>query len=140
MTVDALLARLDDVRRTGANRWIARCPAHKDRRPSLSIREADAGVVLAYCFAGCTVASIAAAVGLDVADLFPTRRLDVYSVRPRASPITPLVAAFERELLLAHILLADVAAGKPITETDRESAKAAARRVWGALQEARRVL
>ena len=140
MTVDVLLARLDGVRRTGANRWVARCPAHEDRRPSLSITEGDTGAVLAYCFAGCTVASIAAAVGLDVADLFPPRRPDVYSVRPRASPITPLVAAFERDLLLTHILLSDVAAGKPINEADRESAKAAAGRVWGALQEARRVL
>jgi len=32
--------------------WMARCPAHNDREPSLSIREAD-GKVLVWCHAGC---------------------------------------------------------------------------------------
>lgn len=38
MTVDVLLARLDGVRQTGTTTWIAQCPAHDDRRPSLSTR------------------------------------------------------------------------------------------------------
>ena len=33
--------------------WMARCPAHHDRKPSLSIREADEGRVLVHCHAGC---------------------------------------------------------------------------------------
>jgi len=33
---DILLARLDGVKRTGPDRWIARCPAHDDKRPSLA--------------------------------------------------------------------------------------------------------
>ena len=32
--------------------WVARCPAHHDRTPSLSIREID-GKVLVHCQAGC---------------------------------------------------------------------------------------
>jgi putative DNA primase/helicase len=32
--------------------WIARCPAHDDREPSLSIRDVD-GKVLVHCHAGC---------------------------------------------------------------------------------------
>jgi len=31
--------------------WVARCPAHEDHRPSLSIQERH-GKVLVYCFAG----------------------------------------------------------------------------------------
>lgn len=38
--------------RTG-NGWTARCPAHEDRNPSLSIREGREGRVLVKCFAGC---------------------------------------------------------------------------------------
>ena len=34
-------------------RWMARCPAHDDRTPSLSIREAADGKVLVRCHAGC---------------------------------------------------------------------------------------
>jgi putative DNA primase/helicase len=33
--------------------WMARCPAHDDRRPSLSIRDADCGKVLVHCHTGC---------------------------------------------------------------------------------------
>jgi putative DNA primase/helicase len=34
-------------------RWMARCPAHDDRTPSLSIRKAADGKVLVRCHAGC---------------------------------------------------------------------------------------
>jgi hypothetical protein len=33
--------------------WMARCPAHDDRDPSLSIRDAHHGKVLVRCHAGC---------------------------------------------------------------------------------------
>jgi hypothetical protein len=33
--------------------WMARCPAHNDATPSLSIQGADDGRVLVHCFAGC---------------------------------------------------------------------------------------
>ena len=65
MTADALLDRLDGVRPTGPGRWIAKCPAHKDGRASLSIRELDDGRVLVHDFAACAVADVLAAVGLD---------------------------------------------------------------------------
>ena len=32
MIADALLSCLDGVRRTGADRWLARCPAHDEKR------------------------------------------------------------------------------------------------------------
>jgi putative DNA primase/helicase len=39
--------------RKAGNNWMARCPAHDDREPSLSIRAADDGKVLVRCHAGC---------------------------------------------------------------------------------------
>jgi hypothetical protein len=68
-----LLNRLDDVKDNGRNKWLAKCPAHKDKRPSLSIREADSGAVLVKCWASCEVAEIVSAVGLELSDLFPPR-------------------------------------------------------------------
>jgi hypothetical protein len=38
MNVEAILARLQAVRRSGRG-WVAHCPAHEDRSPSLSVRE-----------------------------------------------------------------------------------------------------
>ena len=40
--------------------WMANCPAHDDRNPSLSIRERD-GKVLVHCHAGCDQRSVIAA-------------------------------------------------------------------------------
>lgn len=33
--------------------WMARCPAHDDHTPSLSVRDGKNGRVLVHCFAGC---------------------------------------------------------------------------------------
>jgi hypothetical protein len=73
VTADELLSRLDRVRKTGSGRWVACCPAHEDRSPSVSIRELGDGRILLHCFAGCDVAAITAALGIDLADLFPPR-------------------------------------------------------------------
>lgn len=69
MTAEAL-ASLVAARRTGPGTWQARCPAHQDRLPSLSIREGNDGRILLHCFAGCSHMSIAAALGLNVRELF----------------------------------------------------------------------
>jgi AAA domain len=68
--VDALLERLEHVKRRGAG-WQARCPAHEDRHPSLSIGVGDDGRALVKCHAGCTVDAVLAALGLESRDLFP---------------------------------------------------------------------
>ena len=44
-------------RRAGAS-WMARCPAHNDREPSLSIRQAEDGTMLVRCHAGCEQARV----------------------------------------------------------------------------------
>lgn len=71
MTAETLIARLEGIRQTGPGRWVARCPAHADKSPSLSIRELDDGRVLIFDFAGCGAADIVAALGLTLSDLFP---------------------------------------------------------------------
>ena len=68
MTGEQIAERLHA--RPNGSGWTARCPAHADRSPSLSIREGDGGRVLLYCFAGCSVESICAALKVKVSDLF----------------------------------------------------------------------
>ncbi len=79
MKTDALLSRLEGVRQTGPGRWAARCPAHEDRAPSLSIRETDEGKVLLHCFVGCSNDDVLAALGLEWADLYPDRARCAYA-------------------------------------------------------------
>jgi hypothetical protein len=70
VTIDEFVSRLDRARKQ-AGGWVARCPAHEDRIPSLSVGEGADGRVLVHCFAGCTVDAVVAALGLTVVDLFP---------------------------------------------------------------------
>jgi CHC2 zinc finger len=72
-TLERVVDRLKRVRRSGAG-WIALCPAHPDRNPSLSVREQNDRILL-HCFAGCTAQEICAALGLELSDLFATPRL-----------------------------------------------------------------
>ncbi len=65
-----LLSRLDNPRQIGPDRWQARCPAHEDRTPSLSIRITDEHVLL-FCHAGCEVSAILAALSLQWRDICP---------------------------------------------------------------------
>ncbi len=69
---ERLLAKLPDAKKSGKG-WSARCPAHEDRRASLSISEGDNGGVVLHCHAGCEPADIVAALGLTLADLMPPR-------------------------------------------------------------------
>lgn len=64
-----LLLCLTGVTKT-ADGWRARCPAHDDRQPSLSISEGADGRVLLHCHAGCSTESICQSLGLSVSDLF----------------------------------------------------------------------
>jgi hypothetical protein len=57
------LAKALGGRRAGAG-WMARCPAHDDQEPSLSIRDVDDGKVLVYCHTRCSQEQVIAALKL----------------------------------------------------------------------------
>ena len=81
------IARRLDARQSG-KQWLAKCPAHADRSPSLSICEGRNGGTLVRCFAGCELAAIARALGLNMSDFFPERSDNWRSaqVRPKPTP------------------------------------------------------
>ena len=68
---DNVLERVTGLTRSGDG-WLAQCPAHADRHPSLSIGRGDDGRWLLTCHAGCTVDDILGALKLDRRDLFPS--------------------------------------------------------------------
>jgi hypothetical protein len=70
--IDLLTSKLHGVKKSG-NGWSARCPAHDDRRASLSVAQGDDGKALVKCHAGCDTSAVLVAVGLKMADLFPPK-------------------------------------------------------------------
>ena len=71
MHIEQLIARLEKLRRSGDGKWLACCPAHQDKSPSLAIKHTNDGKILIHCFAGCDVDSIVSSIGLTLADLMP---------------------------------------------------------------------
>lgn len=120
--VHALLGRLEAVKQTRSDAWQARCPAHDDRHPSLNIRLADDGKILLKCWSGCGAADIVAAVGLELADLFPQRDRDTWS-----KPVSPgqrwiprdVIASMAHEALIVALGAEEVANGAVHTAEDR---------------------
>ncbi len=68
MTTAEIIQRLD-AKRSGDG-WKFRCPAHEDKTASGSLSEGENGATLLCCHAGCATESIAAKIGLKLADLF----------------------------------------------------------------------
>ena len=65
-----LHGKLDKSKRTG-DKLTARCPAHEDKTPSLSVTIGDTGdCVVVHCFAGCATEDVVAALGWEMSDLF----------------------------------------------------------------------
>lgn len=124
-----LLERLDRVKQTGSSRWIARCPAHPDRSPSLSIREIDAGVLL-HDFGGCDVNDVLGAIGLELKDLFD-KPIDNY-VEPShysAIPARDLLVLLDHEITVAVIILDEVIRLRTIRESQLQRLMEASARI-----------
>lgn len=68
-----ILLQLSGVRRSGGG-WIARCPAHDDKTPSLSFTITESGRLLAHCFSGCSFEEIRLALRLSGEHFFPSSR------------------------------------------------------------------
>lgn len=134
MTVDNLLQHLDKVKRTGPGAWSARCPAHDDRGPSLSVRLADDGRTLLHCFAGCDVHDVLAAIGMNIGDLFPPRPID-HRIKPerRPFPAGDALRAIGFEVLVVAAAAVAMLAGEPFSDVDRERLILAVSRIQAAL-------
>lgn len=155
MSAEALLSRLDRVRRVGHLKWVACCPAHDDRNPSLSIAETADGRVLLHDFgAGCSALDVLGAVGLEYTALFPERDPDDVGRRPgwrsahgrggrqRTEGVSPrtVLIAIAADVTEAAVLMSDVADGRGDAEAVRLRLWTLAGRIRSALAltEARR--
>jgi hypothetical protein len=81
MDLGEFLDRLPSYRKSGKGSYMAQCPAHDDRSPSLRITEGNDGRILIYCYAGCSVFEVCDAVQVDVSDLFPPTDRNFPSIR-----------------------------------------------------------
>lgn len=134
MSLDAFLSRLEGVKgRNGS--FTARCPAHADKSPSLAVKESD-GKVLLHCFAGCEVADIVGAVGMDMADLFPPKPATPIHQPQRREKFyaADLLRVIHLESRIVAIAAYDMAKGKTLPAADLERLQLACARINEALE------
>lgn len=128
--VTKLLDRLEGIRDRGEGQWLACCPAHQDRNPSLSIKETSDGTVLLRCWAGCDVGSIMAAVNLELSDLFPRtehagrRHRDQHRLSPRDA-----LTIIKAEVYVVQIAGNRLLRGDELTVADVDRLNAAVERL-----------
>ena len=137
--IDVLLTSLEKVKFKGSDRWIACCPAHKDKSPSLSVRLID-DKILIHCFAGCGVDEIVSSIGLTLADLMPDR-INEHGTSHSKIPTIPardLLEFIHFEALIVTVALSDFLAHKSITQKDLNRVIQAQSRLSNALSECKR--
>lgn len=134
--IDAMLSRLEGVKRTGNNTWLARCPAHSDKSPSLSIRNTDSGAVLVHCFTGCTVHEVVGSIGLELTDLFPPRPVNpefVGKPERRPFPASDVLRAVGFEATIITLAALHIHKGGKLSDADHERLLVANGRIQSAL-------
>lgn len=79
---DSVLDRLDKVKSQGTDRWVACCPVHDDKNPSMSIsvktnRGVEGGEVLLFHCHSCGAKgdSVVKSLGLSASSLFQNRQI-----------------------------------------------------------------
>jgi len=133
MKTDALLAQLQKVKATGRGRWIACCPAHEDRTPSLTIAEGDDGRVLIHCFAGCDVSSVVGAVGMTLSDLMPDAPIAQQTRRVRI-PALDVLRAMKFNATVVALAACDLGNGIALSVADKNKLLAIAGEFQQALE------
>ena len=128
MNIDTLLSRLEKVRSTGHDNWLACCPAHDDKSPSLTIALRDDRILL-HCFAGCAAIDVIGAIGLEFDELFEKKLSDRMKPVRRPFPAADVLEALARETMITYICACDMAAGKTLPVFEKERLKLAAERI-----------
>ena len=132
--IDNILGRLQKVRKSGQDNWIACCPAHNDRTPSLAIKHASDGKILIKCWSGCNPSEILGAIDLTFMDLFPDT-ID-YGKTPgkRNFPASQMLALVAREATIVALCGSRRAKGD-LTQEDRDRLFLAVSRINWAMDE-----
>lgn len=134
--IEKLLPRLDQVKRTAPGKWIAACPAHADKRPSLNIREIEDGTLLLKCWGGCGGVDVVEAAGLRLGDLFPRKLENRRPLRPGERWIPrEALAGVAFEALVVCIAGEQLMQGNPLTRRDLDRIATAAGRLRAAALE-----
>ena len=103
MTLSEFLTRLEKVEKSNGA-YKARCPAHTDKKPSLSITQ-DGDKILLHCHAGCDTDTVLGAMGLTLRDLFQEGSCDTpYRPSPPTVNERKIVTVYDYKDLEGNVI------------------------------------
>ena len=128
--IDEIVSRLEKAKRTGRGNWLACCPAHDDKNPSLTLHEAEDGRILVQCFAGCGFEEIVGAVGLGWDPWFPPKQAEDFkpAIR-RPFPAGDVLEALSAEAMIVATAACNIGNGFELTLGDHERLLVAMERI-----------
>lgn len=134
MSIETFLNRLEKVKRRGHGQWMACCPVHQEKTPSLSIKD-DNGTILIHCF-GCGAGGVdvCGAVGIEPSELFPPSDHIDYVAKPKRAyfPADQVLEALQTEILVTHLVANHMVETGTVTPELQAELKTSMIRIWEA--------
>lgn len=128
MIADEILSCLDKVKQTGEGRWVALCPCHEEKTPSMCITEKDDAVYV-HCFGcGANGKDVCEKLGIEPFKLFADGFKAGDYKKPKI-PATDILRCISFESLFISMCADQLSVGTPLKDDDRERLKLAAKRV-----------
>lgn len=105
--IERILSYFSKVKSMGGHKYMASCPKHVDKTPSLAIKERSGGTILMHCFScGANGVEICQALGIEPTELFPDSNPAAKKHYPRSAinnrSINALRDDFVRLLIIAN--------------------------------------
>jgi hypothetical protein len=127
---EKVLDRLQRVRQTRPDNYVAACPCCQSRngRP-IKVTETDAGAVLVHAFCGCATADVLGALGLTFSDLFDAPLS--HHVEPKRRALVSYREAcglIDHEVFVVVLLIND-ARGRSFTQAEQSRLELASARI-----------
>ena len=99
--IGLILSALRKVKRVGEGKWLACCPVHNDRSPSLAVTQKPDGIILIRCFGcGATGMDVCGALGIEPNALFPPTDNPRYKKQSRSGfSAWQLLNALQKDLI-----------------------------------------
>jgi len=133
MDAGQLITKLEGVKQTGREQWIARCPAHDDKSPSLAIKQIEDRILL-HDFAGCSTCEIVSSLGLELSDLFPEKIHTGNKPISRPFPAADILKCLGLETMFVYMCAKDLQKGEQLTDQDIDRLRLANKRIHLAVQ------
>jgi len=133
LIAERLISRLDKVKSTGNGKWVACCPAHEDKTPSLSVTEISDRVLI-KCWTGCSASEIVEAVGLTLSDLFPEHIPSIgHQPAKDAWSARQILECLKKDFMMMNLIAYDLHKGKPLDNEMQSQLESCTKRFYGAV-------